>query len=115
MVFSNNVGILISFIAGHYLDYWMRPVVLLVFPIVFLALFVSFPETPTFLAKHARQDEANLALRYYRNVGANESDAGAALESELEELNKRNQCDEKTATTEVCESIAWSEFSKHLD
>lgn len=111
MIFSNNFGILISFIAGHYMPYSIRPVFFLIFPVIFMALFVMFPETPAFLAQNGRSEEADQALRFYRNVGAEDSDAGTALKSELEELNKRNHgADEKAAV--VRESIAWSDFSE---
>lgn len=127
MAFSCNLGVLISFIIGHYFQYAMRPVVLLAFPIAFLLLFVYFPETPVFLMRHGRDAEAEKSLRFYRNAVADAGDldgrpdadaAGPMLKVEMEEMRRTQQPadeggDEKT-NAEKANAIPWSEFSKNL-
>lgn len=127
MAFSCNLGVLISFIIGHYFQYAMRPVVLLAFPIAFLLLFVNFPETPVFLMRHGRDAEAEKSLRFYRNAVADAGDldgrpdadaAGPMLKVEMEEMRRTQMpadegSDEKT-NAEKANAIPWSEFSKNL-
>lgn len=121
-MFSCNVGILISFVVGHYVQYTMRPVVLLLFPIAFLLLFFRFPETPAFLMRAGREDEAERSLRFYRNdaMPASEDEksaaAGPMLKVEMEELRQSNRpAGEKNEVAEgTAESpgIEWGEFGK---
>lgn len=42
-------GILLSYIAGTYISYQYVPYVFIVLPVIFLATFMFFPETPQFL------------------------------------------------------------------
>lgn len=124
MIFSCNIGILISFIVGHYIQYAMRPVILISFPIAFLLLFVYFPETPAFLMQHGRDAEAEKSLRFYRNVvagaDADEDDAaGPMMKIEMEELRRAQQpaiADDKDSDRDtdanVSSAIPWNEFSK---
>lgn len=46
---SCNFGILLSFIAGHLLTYAELPYYLIAIPVLFLVLFVWFPESPIYL------------------------------------------------------------------
>lgn len=44
-----NAGILIAFVVGHFFDYMMVAQILLVIPMLYVVLVVSFPETPSYL------------------------------------------------------------------
>lgn len=49
--FSRNVGLLVSYILGAYLEYREIPVVCIIFPILFVILFTLMPNTPRFYLK----------------------------------------------------------------
>lgn len=57
---SSNFGILIGFLTGNYFSYAIVPKVLLIFPIVFLALYQFFPESPYFLMQQNKVEVAYL-------------------------------------------------------
>lgn len=46
---SANIGILMAFIAGDLISYATFPVYLIAMPVIFLLVFISFPESPIYL------------------------------------------------------------------
>lgn len=46
-----NFGVLLAFLLGNYFDYFMTPKVMIGFLIVFVSLFIFFPESPMVLVK----------------------------------------------------------------
>lgn len=46
---SCNIGILFAFIAGNFLSYMTFTYCLIAIPVLFLVVFVGFPESPTYL------------------------------------------------------------------
>lgn len=48
---ASSGGVLLGFLAGHYLSYEETPRIALVFPILFVAFFSFMPETPYYLMK----------------------------------------------------------------
>uniref|UniRef100_A0A182P8A2 Major facilitator superfamily (MFS) profile domain-containing protein n=1 Tax=Anopheles epiroticus TaxID=199890 RepID=A0A182P8A2_9DIPT len=61
-----NIGTLVSFVMGSYLSYHMTAYILFALPIVFLALFLQFPETPQYLIRRNRVRDAESSLKYLR-------------------------------------------------
>lgn len=45
---ARNIGILISYIVGAYVDYKYVPCIFIALPIIFGVLFVALPNTPLF-------------------------------------------------------------------
>lgn len=72
-------GILVGFIGGSYLPYNVNPLVMLAIPIVFLIGFVWMPESPQYLLKTNRVEEAERSLRFYRNVQTKDDAASRKL------------------------------------
>lgn len=56
VVFSANLGMCVSFVLGAYVDYLSIPWLMLPPTFLFLAFFLQFPDTPTFLAKKKHLD-----------------------------------------------------------
>lgn len=56
VVFSANLGMCVSFVFGAYIDYLTIPWLMLPPTFIFLAFFLKFPDTPTFLAKRKQLD-----------------------------------------------------------
>ncbi|XP_052892327.1 facilitated trehalose transporter Tret1-like [Anopheles moucheti] len=61
-----NIGTLVSFVMGSYLSYHMTAYILFALPIIFLALFLQFPETPQYLIRRNRVRDAESSLKYLR-------------------------------------------------
>lgn len=87
MVVGSAGGVLIGFIAGDILSYEMGPWFCLSFPVLFFVLYSFMPETPYYLAKTNRMEEAEKSLRFYRNIRPSASIKGDHLfEHELSKL-----------------------------
>uniref|UniRef100_A0A0A9VQH4 Facilitated trehalose transporter Tret1 n=1 Tax=Lygus hesperus TaxID=30085 RepID=A0A0A9VQH4_LYGHE len=61
-----NVGILVGYILGKYLDYKWFNFVYAVVPAVYVALMLFIPETPYFLVEKSKDDEAKKSLLWLR-------------------------------------------------
>lgn len=48
---ASNGGVVIGFLVGSYFSYENVPKVLIVFPILFIILYIFFPESPWYLIK----------------------------------------------------------------
>lgn len=55
LMLSANSGFLFAFLAGHYMTYHTIPYIGIVISIVYLAVFLYFPETPTFLLRQKNE------------------------------------------------------------
>lgn len=51
LTLSVNIGILIGYIGGTYLDYRTVPYVMMIFPILFIFVFLFMPNTPQYYLK----------------------------------------------------------------
>ncbi|XP_055317544.1 facilitated trehalose transporter Tret1-like [Sitodiplosis mosellana] len=71
LVLGSTGGVLLGFVAGHFLEYAETPRIALMFPILYIALFSFMPETPYYLMKTNRMEEAEKSLRFYRNISPN--------------------------------------------
>lgn len=50
LILSCNFGLLLSYILGNYLSYFVIPMICMAFPVIFLIGFYFMPDTPVFLA-----------------------------------------------------------------
>lgn len=75
-----------GFIGGSYLPYTVNPIVMSVLPVIFLALFSFFPESPQYLLNLQRPLLAEKSLRFYRNVKETDVTHDARLLVEFEKL-----------------------------
>ncbi|KAF6199929.1 hypothetical protein GE061_006227 [Apolygus lucorum] len=88
-----NVGILLSYTLGKWLNYKWFNVVLSITPAI-LGVLVSFlPETPPFLVGKSRYEDAKKSLVWFKG-----GDVSLA-ESELEIIKESSQSEDKTETT----------------
>lgn len=75
-------GILLVFILGAYLDYFLVPLVILVLPAAYFVSLFFLYDTPVSLLARNKPNEAFKSLKFYRTCGVNE----VANESVLEEF-----------------------------
>ncbi|XP_063700202.1 facilitated trehalose transporter Tret1-like [Culicoides brevitarsis] len=90
-VLSCNIGIFLAYIVGDFLPPLVTPWVFLPLSAIFLVGFTFLPETPIFLMKNNRLEEAEKALRFYRGIPA--SGTTASFIKEMTSL--RRTSDEK--------------------
>lgn len=62
-----EVGILVGYVFGTYIDYSQSPMVSLVFPFIFICCFLVFPSTPQYLLRVGKIERAEKSLKFYRN------------------------------------------------
>lgn len=67
---SFNTGLLSGFILASHLSYSLYPRIIIGFAAFYILAIYSLPETPQYLIKTKRNDEAENALRFYRNFEA---------------------------------------------
>ena len=60
------LGILVSYIIGSFVDWWVLAYVLGIFPFFLFAGMVFMPETPFWLLSKGREDEARKSLQRLR-------------------------------------------------
>lgn len=80
-ILTMNVGMLMIYIAGEFLDYYVTHVIFLGISLLFLASFSYFPETPVYLIKIGQIEKAKESMKFF----------GHELKaSEIENLNVKN-------------------------
>lgn len=84
-------GVVLGFVAGHYLDYHEIPLITMIFPITFFVLYSLMPETPYYLMKINRLEDAEKSLRFYRNVSNDAKSDNKEFEYELVKLKDSHQ------------------------
>lgn len=63
---SVNVGILIGYLGGTYLDYKAVPYVMMIFPILFIFVFLFMPNTPQYYIRSRRLGVSDtIALQHF--------------------------------------------------
>lgn len=110
LVLSCNVGVVTAFVLGYYFNYATVAWIVSVLSLVFLVCFWFMPETPQHLAQKHKLQEAEHALRYYRNIRARPSkELSEQLQLELHKLRAPEKADE--AGDDIDDSaVTWSDF-----
>lgn len=68
---SSNGGILIGYIIGGSINYFIVPIISILFNIMLFIGFIYLPETPQYLIIQKRSDDAKNSLCFYRNEQSN--------------------------------------------
>ncbi|EDW63945.2 facilitated trehalose transporter Tret1 [Drosophila virilis] len=111
LVLSCNMGVVTAFVLGYYFNYATVAWIVSVLSLVFLVCFWFMPETPQHLAQKHKLQEAEHALRYYRNIRARPSkELSEQLQLELHKLRAPEKADE--AGDDIADSaVTWSDFA----
>lgn len=76
-----TVGILYTYVVGAIANYVWLGILSGIIPVIFFIVFLGVPESPTYLVKKHRNDDAKKALQYYRG-------SSYSIWKELQELDK---------------------------
>lgn len=68
-VFGISSGILLIFIVGSYVNFFLVPLIILVLPAIFLTSLLFLHDTPASLISRNKYDEAFESLKFYRTCG----------------------------------------------
>ncbi|KAJ8710763.1 hypothetical protein PYW08_009278 [Mythimna loreyi] len=88
VVLSQNLGNLFAYVMGEYLSYNAMLWVCLIVPILHLVLFTTMPETPSYLLKSGKVEEARDALAWLRCRDPSEPTVDNELQNLLLELEQ---------------------------
>ncbi|KAL0861523.1 hypothetical protein ABMA27_009041 [Loxostege sticticalis] len=88
VVLSQNMGNLVVYLMGEYLSYHAILWILLAVPLVHLLVFTSMPETPSYLLKCGKVEEARNALAWLRCRDITEASVDSELQLLLLELEQ---------------------------
>lgn len=99
-----SAGNLIVFFAGTYLSFFQVPMVMMVFPILYLATVSFLPDSPPSLMARNKPDEAWDSLLFYRTVGSHKI-VTENFKEEFENLKKslQNQGYDQWEWKDFCE------------
>ncbi|XP_055375650.1 facilitated trehalose transporter Tret1-like [Condylostylus longicornis] len=110
LVLSANFGLLVAYVLGCYVDYDIFPYILTIFPILFIILFAFLPETPPQLLKVKKIKEAEISLRYFRNLRKISKEPPEYFKSELEKL-KHDYLDDPHKSKGDENQLSWKDFT----
>jgi hypothetical protein len=88
MILYMNFGILLSFIAGTFLDYFTMPFVMLAVPIIYAFLVLFLPDTPHSFVKRGRTREVADSLVFYRTTRKTKDQIPYWIKLEFELIKK---------------------------
>ncbi|XP_075985361.1 facilitated trehalose transporter Tret1-like [Anticarsia gemmatalis] len=90
-ILSQNLGYLVVYVAGDVLSFTTVLWICTAVPVVFLLAFMAMPETPVFLVKQGKIQEARAALAWLRNTTTDDKDLEEAIQQmEREEEQARS-------------------------
>ncbi|KAI9579803.1 hypothetical protein GQX74_000591 [Glossina fuscipes] len=105
-----SFGILAGYIMSTYLDYYVNPFIIVIFPLLYLIAVTQFPETPQHLLRKHKISDARESFKFYRNMPKTiEANSLPELRTAFEELKdnilKANGKSEKLQIFGTCFSM----------
>ncbi|XP_017479634.1 PREDICTED: facilitated trehalose transporter Tret1 [Rhagoletis zephyria] len=100
-----NSGMLTGFILSSHVPYHIIPMIVILFPLIFLLIESFFPETPSYLLYSAQEEEAEKSFKFYHNCKAENKQELAQFNAKFSEL--RNAVMAQKSQTDV---VTWRDF-----
>lgn len=91
-----NFGMFYGYIIGPFVSYMVLNFAILAIPLVFLATFFFFPESPYYLIMKGKEEKARKSLMAYRHVTNKDDERRTSLDKELTSMTKRVERDMKS-------------------
>ena len=106
-ILALNLGVLFSFIAGAYLDFFIVPLLMIVIPTAFIVALTFLPDTPQSLIIRNKHDDAWESLNFYRCSDSKIADEGIKLEFDLMVKSLTGK------DSSPMDAVTLKDFSKH--
>ncbi|KAH8377879.1 hypothetical protein KR093_007661, partial [Drosophila rubida] len=112
LVLTCNVGVVLAFVLGYYFNYATVSWIVSTLSLLFVVCFWFMPETPQHLMQRQKPEQAEYALRYYRNIRSRQSkELSEELQLELQKLRVSDQKAEKACDDDVADNVVtWADF-----
>lgn len=108
-ILACNLGVLISFIAGAYLDFFIVPLLMIAVPTTFLVALIFLPDTPQSLIIRNKPEEAWESLKFYRSCNDSKAtNGGVQVEFDLMRMSLTG------VNSSKIDAVTVQDFSKHL-
>ncbi|KAH8369391.1 hypothetical protein KR009_009632 [Drosophila setifemur] len=104
-----SMGMMIGFAMASYLSYYLMPCIIIALPVVFLLAIIGLAETPQYLLKHGRDDEAEKSFYFYKSLtppSPADKEASKHDAAKIEFDTFRRQ----VLSGGITESITWRDF-----
>ncbi|KAH8263237.1 hypothetical protein KR044_006378 [Drosophila immigrans] len=114
LVLTCNMGVVLAFVLGYYFNYATVAWIVSTLSVLFLVCFWFMPETPQHLMQSKKPEQAEYALRYYRNIRSRQSkELSEELQLELHKLRAPEEKAEKASDDDVDDNaVTWADFGK---
>lgn len=90
LLLSYYLGILLSYVLGMFVEYKIFPLIGISLPTIFFIIFYFFPETPQYLLKQDRKEDALKSLQFYRGVDRKTSTTPNSIDEEFKRMQASN-------------------------
>lgn len=105
---SWNIGALIAYILGAFVEYHIIPYICISMPVIFAVIFIMLPNTPRFYLARGEVQRAEEALKFYKGYKGKDPMEDDAIAAELNRL-RTVENEQKTS-----ETLQISDFCKFL-
>ncbi|KAM7364422.1 facilitated trehalose transporter Tret1-like [Cochliomyia hominivorax] len=107
-----SFGIMTGFVLSSYLDYYLSPCIIVIFPLVYLTAVTQFPETPQFLLRKQQIEKAREAFKFYKNLSKEQNiEATSDKQQEAQENAEFQELKENILSTNgQSQSLCFNDF-----
>jgi MFS family permease len=103
-IFAINLGTLLMFAVGAYLSYSISGILMLILPIVFVPMFYFLPETPQYLLKNGKIQEAEKSMKFLRGIEKSK-ETPDQIKKELLNLSQQNDENSENGKVSIIEEL----------
>jgi len=106
-----SIGMIVGFTLASYLSYYLMPCIIVALPVVFMLAVIGLSETPQYLLRRGRDDQAEKSFYFYKNLKpptTSDKEASKHDAAKIEFDTFRLQ----VLSGGVTESISWRDFSE---
>ncbi|XP_036675117.3 facilitated trehalose transporter Tret1 [Drosophila suzukii] len=104
-----SIGMIVGFTLASYLSYYLMPCIIVALPVVFMLAVIGLSETPQYLLRRGRDDQAEKSFYFYKNLKpptTSDKEASKQDAAKIEFDTFRLQ----VLSGGVTESISWRDF-----
>ncbi|XP_002070820.3 facilitated trehalose transporter Tret1 [Drosophila willistoni] len=69
-----SMGMMVGFACASYLSYYLMPCIIICLPVIYALAIIGLAETPQYLLRHGRDEQAKKSYYFYKNLSSSSSD-----------------------------------------